>query len=161
MNRTSFRAAALGCALLSTTALTSPADAQTGAAPPPQYPVPDANGVDPVSGWVGWSMTEGSIGSGEGALALQRIWAESDGWTDNWTGKAYQRTTGSGTEIVVEFGAYSDRFSVSGGTYTSKKGDGATLTGGSGGGYIYTAGDGTVISYTNIGPDTGYAVNGP
>jgi RHS repeat-associated protein len=161
MNRTSFRAAALGCALLSTTALTTPAWGQTGAAPPPKYTAPDANGVDPVTGWVGWSMTEGSIGSGEGALALHRIWAETDGWTDNWSGKAYQRTTSSGTEIVVEFGAYSDRFSVSGGTYTSKKGDGATLTGGSGGGYIYTAGDGTVITYTNIGPDTGYAVNGP
>jgi RHS repeat-associated protein len=161
MNRTSFRAAALGCALLSTTALTTPAWGQTGAAPPPQYPAPDANGVDPVTGLVGWSMTEGSIGAGEGALALHRIWAESDGWTDNWSGKAYQRTTSSGTEIVVEFGAYSDRFSVSGSTYTSKKGDGATLTGGSGGGYIYTARDGTVISYSNIGPDAGYAVNGP
>src|SRR3954465_590765 len=123
MNKACLRAAALGCALLSTTALTSPAAAQSGAAPPPRYAGADGNGVDPVTGWVGWSMTEGSIGSGEGALALQRIWAESDGWTDNWTGKAYQRTTGSGTEIVVEFGAYSDRFSVSGGTYTSKKGD--------------------------------------
>jgi RHS repeat-associated protein len=161
MNRACFRAAALGCALLSTTALTTPAMAQSGAAPPPKYAGSDGNGVDPVTGWVNWSMTEGSIGAGEGALALRRIWAETDGWTDNWSGKAYQRTSGGTTEIVVEFGGMSDRFSVSGSTYTSKKGDGSTLTGGSGGGYIYTARDGTVISYTNIGPDTGYAVNGP
>jgi RHS repeat-associated protein len=159
MNRACLRAAAFGCALLSTSALT-PAAAQTGAAPPPKYAGSDGNGVDPVTGWVGWSMTEGSVGSGEGALALQRIWAESDGWTDNWSGRAYQRTSGGTTEIVVEFGAYSDRFSVSGGTYTSKKADGSTLTG-SAGNYVYTAGDGTVVSYMGAGPDTGLPIAGP
>jgi RHS repeat-associated protein len=160
MNKACFRAAALGCALLSTTALTTPAAAQSGAAPPPKYAGGDGNGVDPVTGWVGWSMTEGSIGAGEGALALQRIWAETDGWTDNWSGRAYQRTSGGTTEIVVEFGGVSDRFSVSGGTYTSKKGDGATLTG-SAGTYVYTARDGTVVNFSGAGPDTGLPIAGP
>ncbi|MEA3034703.1 MAG: hypothetical protein QOH04_462 [Sphingomonadales bacterium] len=159
MNRACFRAAAFGCALLSTSALT-PAAAQTGAAPPPRYAGGDGNGVDPVTGLVGWSMTEGSIGAGEGALALQRIWAESDGWTDNWSGRAYQRTSGGTTEVVVEFGGHSDRFSVSGGTYTSKKADGSTLTG-SAGNYVYTAGDGTVVNYLGAGPDAGLAIAGP
>ncbi|MEA2998958.1 MAG: hypothetical protein QOK17_791 [Sphingomonadales bacterium] len=159
MNRACFRAAAFGCALLSTSALT-PAAAQSGAAPPPKYAGGDGNGVDPVTGLVGWSMTEGSIGAGEGALALQRIWAESDGWTDNWSGRAYQRTSGGTTEVVVEFGGHSDRFSVSGGTYTSKKADGSTLTG-SAGNYVYTAGDGTVVNYLGAGPDAGLAIAGP
>ena len=79
MNRTSFRAAALGCALLSTTALTAfgaaPASAQTApSAPPPAYPSVDANGVDLVTGRMTASVSAGSIGSGAGAIALEHFW---------------------------------------------------------------------------------------
>jgi hypothetical protein len=32
------------------------------------------------------SVQEGGIGSGPGRVAMQRIYAEGAGWTDNWTG---------------------------------------------------------------------------
>ncbi|HEX2762956.1 MAG TPA: RHS repeat-associated core domain-containing protein [Allosphingosinicella sp.] len=162
MTKTSARRAALSCALLATTAFcgltASPAAAQT--APPPKFQSVDGNGVDLTSGWVGWSMTEGSIGSGEGAVSLTRSWAGTAGWTDNWSGRAYQQTSGGTSQVVVELGGISDRFSVSGGTYTSLKGDGATLTG-SAGSYVYTAADGTVVEYSGAGPDAGLAMSGP
>jgi YD repeat-containing protein len=157
MKPTTFRGRALACGLLATTALASPAFAQS--APPPKQSAIDENGVDLTSGWVGWSMTEGTIGSGEGALSLSRTWAGAGGWTDNWSGRLYRRTSGGVAEMVVEFGGLSDRFSISGGSFTSQKGDGATLTGGSGS-YTYTAADGTAIAYASVGPDTGYAVQG-
>ena len=148
----------LGCALLASTALTAPALAQT--APPPRFNQVDSNGIDLVTGDFFFSLTEGTIGFGEGELALTRNWAGPGGWTDNWSGALYTRTIGGTAQVVVVFGSYSDTFTISGGTYTSTKGDGATLVA-AGSGYLYTASDGTQIDYASAGPEQGYPMKGP
>jgi RHS repeat-associated protein len=162
MKTTSLRGRSLALALLATTATcgltAAPAHAQT--APPPNFTQVDGNGVDLSGGYVSTSLTEGSIGSGEGAVSLERVWAGNAGWTDNWSGRLYRRTSGGVSQMVAEFGGMSDIFTISGTTYTSSKGDGATLVG-SGGGYTYTAADGTQVGYITTGPDLGYAISGP
>jgi hypothetical protein len=161
MNRTSFRAAA-ACALLATTALSAPAFAQT---PPPKFDAIDANGVDLVSGLpAGVSITEGSIGSGPGAVSLTRSWNGSGYWVGNWTGLMYHRTVSGQTLAYVELGRNSDTFTISGSTYTSTKADGATLVSNGDGQLTYTAPDGTTIVYKRSLRDEefeSYAVGAP
>lgn len=157
MKTTLLRAGALSCALLASTALVPPAQAQSG--PPPRFNQVDANGVDLVTGDFFFSMVEGSIGAGEGALTLVRNWAGAAGWTDNWSGTLYTRTTGGVARVHVQFGSYSDTFTISGGTYTSTKANGATLVGISGG-FRFTAADGTQIDFA-AQSDAGYALQGP
>jgi len=152
------RAGALGALLFTTTALTAPALAQS--APPPLFNQVDSNGVDLFTGGFFLSLPEGAIGSGEGALALVRNWAGATGWTDNWSGALYFVTSGSNSEAVVELGHYSDRFTVSGSTYTSVKADGATLANVTGG-LLYTTSDGTQITFKSQGPTGAYAIKGP
>ena len=157
MTKTLLRAGGLAFALVASTALTAPAFAQGL----PRFNQVDANGVDLFSNDFFFSIVEGSIGSGVGELTLQRNWAGgATGWTDNWSGVLYPRTTGGTTQIVVEFGTYEDTFTVSGSTYTSTKADGATLTAISGG-YRYTTADGTQIDYASTGPSLGYPLRGP
>jgi RHS repeat-associated protein len=132
------------CAMLATTFLTAPAFAQS--APPPRFTQVDDNGVDLTSQQYFFSMTEGTIGSGEGALTLQRNWAGFAGWSDNWSGRFYKRTSGGTTLAIVELGSISDTFTISGSTYSSTKGNGATLVE-SFGTYLYTAPDGTKITF--------------
>jgi hypothetical protein len=69
MTKTLLRAGALSCALLASTALTAPAAAQSG--PLPRFNQVDANGVDLFTGDFFFSLVEGTIGSGEGALSMQ------------------------------------------------------------------------------------------
>ncbi len=105
------RAAALGGALIASTALAPAAQAQT--ANPPFSQV-DANGVDMVTGQFGYTVTEGSIGSGEGALTLTRdISISGPNGSDNWSGVLYWETS---TLVHVAFGAIAESFSVSGST---------------------------------------------
>jgi predicted carbohydrate-binding protein with CBM5 and CBM33 domain len=59
---------AIACALLATTALGTPALAQSVSSP--TFRQTDENSVDLVRGDVVTSLTEGSIGSGETALTL-------------------------------------------------------------------------------------------
>jgi RHS repeat-associated protein len=151
------RAGAFSCAVLASTALTAPALAQS--APPPRFNQVDANGVDLATGDFFFSMTEGSIGSGEGQLALVRNWAGPAGWTDNWSGALYTRTISGTAQVVVEFGSHSDTFTISGGTYRSTKADGATLAD-LGGVFRYTASDGTLIDFTSASA-LGYPIKGP
>lgn len=147
----------LCAALLGSTAICAPALAQTPTAPPPPYYNVDANGVDLVTGLFNYSITEGSIGSGPGAISLQRIWAGAAGQVNNWGGGVGPSPAG-GTALYVQLGALSDTFSVSGTTYTSLKGDGSTLVTAPGG-YTYTAGDGTVVQYSKLSPN-GYQTQG-
>jgi len=158
MTKTLLRAGGLACALMTCTALTAPAMAQS--APPPRFNQVDANGVDLVTGDFFFSMTEGSIGSGEGALSLARNWAGDAGWTDNWSGSLYTRNN----QVVAEFGTYSDTFAISGSlplVFTSTKGDGATLELLVNEGiYRYTTADGTVIDFDSASPN-GYELQGP
>ncbi len=143
MTNSLLRAGALSCALLASTCLTMPAAAQT---PLPRYVSVDENNVDLVGGRYVFSITEGSIGSGEGAVALTRFGVGPYA-ANNWNGVLYRRTTGATTLIHVEFGTIADTFTISGGTYTSTKADGATLVDIGGGVLRYTAADGTRIDY--------------
>jgi RHS repeat-associated protein len=161
MTRNLLRAGALACALMTSTAFcTQPAIAQTTPAPAPRFQEVDANGVDLISGRFVFAMTEGSIGSGPGAVSIERRESNDYGRTDQWSGLIYRRTTGGNSEMVVEFGGRTERFSISGTTYATTSGNGATLTAFSGG-YTYRAADGTIVNYASVGPDLGYPVSGP
>jgi RHS repeat-associated protein len=131
--------------------LAAPAFAQT--APPPYVDV-DNNGVDLVSGNYVTTLTEGTIGSGDGAVSVQRTRNGAANWVDNWSGGLMFQTVESTTTAYVLQGSGADTFSVSGSTYTSMKGDGATLVATTIGltpGYLYTAADGTKVSYISQG----------
>lgn len=144
-------------ALLASTALASPALAQTAA---PRFVEVDGHGVDLTSGLPSFAMTEGSIGSGEGAVAMERYWAQGAGWTDNWSGGLYQTTINGATKTVVLLGSISDIFTQSGSTYTSDNASGTTLVQNSPGSYTYTARDGTRIEFSQQ-TETGLIRNCP
>jgi YD repeat-containing protein len=148
MKNTSYRARALACALLATTAycgLTAPAHAQTNA--PPAYRNLDANGVDLTLGDYVLSFVEGSIGSGAGELALLRL-RGSGGGPSQWDGLTFQRHTALNGNVTISIGrgVRSERFTGSGGSLTSAQANGATLSGGAGQ-YQYRSADGMVINF--------------
>ena len=138
-------------------ALAAPALAQNE---PPPYTNRDANGVDLVTGQFGFVMQEGSIGTGENRLELQRILLNGARWTDNWTGTLRRKTVGGNIIVVLEFGAISDSFQLSGGTYQPSKADGSSLVALPFGNFRYTARDGTTIEYQTLDGD-GYPVHAP
>jgi RHS repeat-associated protein len=146
-------AAAYAAFLCASTALTSPALAQS--APAQKFVQVDENGVDLTTGEAFWSMVEGSIGSGPGALEMIRYWAGPAGWADNWTGSVYTVTQGGVATTFVQLGPIADTFTCSAGTCTSTKANGATLDANG-----YTSADGTQISFTGAGPDLGYPITG-
>ena len=151
--------AALFCASILSAGYALPAAAQTQ---PPLHVDVDENGVDLVSGNYVTSLTEGAIGSGEGKVAFTRTRGNSGGWFDDWTGGLAFRTSGGVTIAYVIRGPAADAFSVSGSTYTSIQGSGATLVA-TGTGYTYTAADGTKTEFTSRGVGKlsgGYPVQG-
>jgi RHS repeat-associated protein len=127
---------AIACALLATTALGTPALAQSVSSP--TFRQTDENSVDLVRGDVVTSLTEGSIGSGETALTLLR----RVGGGNQWDPIFLNYVAGSGT--YVELGTRSDKF-------PGAEARGATLTG-AGSSYQYTTPDGTVIAFSNNAP---------
>jgi RHS repeat-associated protein len=137
---TDYRRIAL--ALLATTALIAPSVAQA-ATPAPKFTTIDDHGVDLVNALPFMSLEEGGIGSGPGRVSMQRIYAEGAGWQDNWTGGLYR----VGTKVYILFAGISDTFTQSGSTYTSDKGDGATLIVDGSGYYIYTSRDGIIVKF--------------
>jgi RHS repeat-associated protein len=132
--------------LLANTALTTPGFAQTNT---PPHRALDANGVDLISGTFPFNLAEGSIGSGEGMLSLERSGTSPDG-VANWQATyAYQTVSGSVRTVVVTLGDRSERFtSTSGGAWVAAQGNGATLTGGNHDDFVHTASDGTTITFT-------------
>ncbi|MDT8757592.1 hypothetical protein MZO42_02675 [Sphingomonas psychrotolerans] len=142
------------CAALAI-AISAPAAAQQ--TPPLNVDV-DENGVDLVSGNFVTSITEGSIGSGEGAVAYTRSRSGASTWIDNWSGGLLLNTVGSVTTAYVLFGPSSDAFTSSGSTYTPVKANGSSLTSNLQG-YLYTAADGTKIQFNTTG--TGLAKGYP
>ncbi|HYD11551.1 MAG TPA: RHS repeat-associated core domain-containing protein [Allosphingosinicella sp.] len=143
------RAGALSCALLASTALTTPALAQTS--PPPRFQEIDSNGVDLVSGRFVFEMVEGSIGSGDGAVSLMRSDRNDYGRLSQWQGSLTQLS--GGTEMLVQFGARSERFTLSGSTWVPDNATGATLTAGSGT-YSYRSAEGTTVGFGLAGSYT-------
>ncbi len=141
-------------ALLATTALSLPSVA-IAATPAPRFTSIDDHGVDLVLGQPFLTIDEGGIGSGPGAVRLQRIYAAGAGWTDNWSGGLYAGTVGGVTKTYVQIAGVSDTFTSSGGVYTSENQRGSTLVVIVGGGLLYTAADGTKI---NFDPENGTPV---
>jgi RHS repeat-associated protein len=137
-------------ALLASTALATPALAD---APAPRFVSIDKNGVDLTTGKVEFGFEEGGIGSGEGAVRIQRIFAEDAGWVDNYSGGMFDATINGVTKTYVQIAGISDVFTNNGGTYTSDNAAGSTLAYDSFNGvWNYTAADGTKIVFM----DTGY-----
>jgi RHS repeat-associated protein len=129
-------------------AIATPAVAQS--APAPQFIQPDQNGVDLVSGLVQFQMEENGVGSGPGRVAMQRIWAQSAGWTDNWTGGLFVKTSGTTKTFYVQIAGVSDTFAWASGNgpYSNLKGTPSTLERDAATGkYTYTSADGTTILF--------------
>jgi YD repeat-containing protein len=133
------------CALLATTVLASPALAQTPgslAAPPVRSPV-DENGVDVVRLIFSTGQTAVSIGgAGNHGLAYGQSFIGSFTPRDSFVGTLSQ----SGTVVTAGFGGSSDSFTVSGSSYVSTEGNGATLTHALGF-YTYTNRNGVVVRF--------------
>jgi YD repeat-containing protein len=136
----------ISAALLASSAIVSPAFAD---APAPRFVNTDKNGVDLTTGNVQFTIDEGGIGGGDGALRIQRTYAQNAGWVDNYSGGMFTVTTGSVTKTYVQIAGISDVFSNSGTTYTADNASGSTLVYNSGANtYVYTASDGTQITFT-------------
>lgn len=137
----------VSAALLASTALAPPASAQT-AVPAPFRSI-DENGVDLVTGQFTFALTEGSIGSGTGTLAMQRYFNES-GWRDNVSGDLRLIPEGTSQAVQITFGDISEKFITTGSGWVAAKANGATLIDNGDGSYVYTASDGTRIDYTPV-----------
>lgn len=122
--------------------LIAPAYAQL-APPAPVRQSIDGNGVDLFLGSINISAPAISMGAGPNGLSYYRI-TRGAGWNDN----IIATLNISGSIATVSFGGTSTNFSVSGSTYTSTEGNGATLAL-SGTTYTYTAADGTVAHFTS------------
>jgi RHS repeat-associated protein len=142
-------------ALLASSALVAPSASFAQSAPAQKFVQVDENGIDLTTGNAFWSMTEGTIGSGEGALEGVRYWSGPAGWRDNWTGSLYTQTIAGTATTYVQLGPLADTFTCTGGTCVSTKSNGATLVGAG-----YTSADGTTIGFTSTGPDLGYPITG-
>ncbi|MCA1654753.1 MAG: hypothetical protein LC656_11485, partial [Sphingomonadales bacterium] len=141
MTSTSFRAGAIACALLASTAIASPALAQL-APPEPVRQALDANGVDLFNGTLRVTAPALAMGQGEPQGLVYARYNSGSGWTDNVTAALNL----SGSTMTVNLGGTSDRFTVSGTSYISTEGNGATLVL-SGSVYTYTAADGTIVHF--------------
>jgi RHS repeat-associated protein len=138
MKTSLLRAGVLSCVLLTIAALSAPAFAQTAH----NFSQPDANGVDLTYGDFSASIREGSIGSGEGELDLDRssVWVAGSFPTNGAQWDRIQLTHSSTSDSVV-IGWHSDIFTSTG---TSPLG---TSLSGSGGSYTYSRSDGTQIAF--------------
>lgn len=143
MTQRSIRFAA---SLLASSALIVPSMARADT-PAPTFVSVDDHSVDLTSGLPYLTVEEGSVGSGKGAVSLQRIYAGGAGVTDNWVGGLYQTVAGGTTHITILFAGISDTFTLSGSTWVSDKGDGATLTSDANGFFTYTNRDGVVYYF--------------
>jgi RHS repeat-associated protein len=140
------------CALLAGTAFCGLAAAPAAAqVTPPAYRNFDSNGVDLVRGDFLLSFVEGSIGSGEAELALVRTAGSAAGGPSQWDGIDLRLTrshAGGAATVTVTMATKSERFTESGGAFSSSLAMGATLAGG-GGGFTYTRRDGTRIGFAD------------
>ena len=114
---------------------------------PEQYRNADEFGVDQVTGTFNFELTEGSIGSGNGAVSLIRYWGQS-GWRDNWSGDLRRSQEGAAQIITITFGGISQRFILQGASWVAANGNGASLSVTTvDREWLYRAADGTMITY--------------
>lgn len=136
------RRAVILVALVSSTALATPALAQV-AAPAPVRNNIDGNGVDLFLGTMNVDGPVLSAGKGAQGLTWGKMIRGGNGWGDTLIGTL----SISGSTVYISFGGITHRFTQSGSVYTSTEGDGATLTNSSGT-YTFTAADGTEAVFT-------------
>ena len=145
-------------ALLASSAIVSPAFA---AAPAPRFVNVDQNGVDLTTGKVQVAFEEGGIGAGDGAVRIQRVFAQDAGWVDNYSGGMFDATVNGVTKTYVQIGGMSDVFTRSGTTFTNDNANGATVVYDTTTlRYTYTARDGTQIEFFGTAYDN-YRFNCP
>lgn len=140
--------------LLNSSALTilalasaSPVRAQSVAIDPSRFVNADENGVDLVDGSFNFSVNEGSIGNGEGALALIRSYGLA-GWRDGYDSRLSRSTVNNQVVVKIAQGTTTATFTKSGGVFVPANADGSTLTEINGGdAYLWTLADGTMLSY--------------
>ncbi|HEY1606692.1 MAG TPA: RHS repeat-associated core domain-containing protein [Allosphingosinicella sp.] len=141
MNRTSVRAAMLACALLTTTAIVSPARAQVqSSAPLPPHSTIDANGVNLGTGLVSIPKAGVSIGGPHNSLAYNLVLQEGQEY-----GSMLGWITDNGSTITVTLGTTSEQFTPSGAGYTPVLADGSSFDGAN-----FTAADGTQAIFAVI-----------
>lgn len=130
------------CTLLATTALAQPAFAQFAGAPPVRESI-DGNGVDLFLGTYNVDSPSTSMGNADNGLAYKWYW-RGGGWADTANSLLYK----SGTTLTASIGTTTDRFTLSGSTYTPTEGNGSSLSYNSGTSiYTYTTADGTVVHF--------------
>jgi RHS repeat-associated protein len=139
------------CSLLATAGMAAPASAQGGQ--PSVYQNIDGYGVDLTDGSFNMALTEGTIGSGPGALALVR-YQGAGGESDNLTLRFQRSVSGTTASITLTFGNRRETFSgaATSTTFSNGQGHGATLTKVSPSEYRYVSANGTVTVY---GPPPG------
>ncbi|MBB6425109.1 ParB/RepB/Spo0J family partition protein [Sphingopyxis sp. JAI128] len=126
---------------LDATIMVPSASAQVANEPTPYRNV-DEFGVDVSTGTFNFSMVDVAGNPGSTGLSYARTWTRA-GWKDNYSGSLYQ----DGSFISITRGGVSESFTLSGSTWVSAKGNGATLVRTFVGGfpvYTYTSSDGTV-----------------
>jgi RHS repeat-associated protein len=120
--------------------LTDPSDP-----PPPVYVEVDGNGVDLISGQFNMADAQAPIGGGSDALARDYYGLQS---RDNFYGAINSSTTNNVTTYTVSIGSSTDSFTLSGSTFTSNTGDGATLVETNPYTYTYTGRDGSIATFS-------------
>mgnify|MGYP000011695107 CR=1 FL=1 len=125
--------------------LSAPIAAQKLAAPVEPWVATDENGVDLTNGRYYLDIVEGSIGSGDGAIAMVRYYGDT-GLQDNWTGTL--QLSNNGTVATVSLGKISEKFTDTGSGWVSAKANGGTLSG-YGGSWTYRSPQGVEITYNS------------
>ena len=123
--------------------LSAPALAQQTAAPVDPWVATDENGVDLTNGRYYLDILEGSIGSGDGAIAMVRYYGDT-GLQDNWTGTL--QLSNNGTVATISLGKISEKFTDTGSGWVSAKANGGVLSGHSGT-WTYRSPQGVEITY--------------
>jgi RHS repeat-associated protein len=141
-SRLSLRRSLLLMTTASSAMLALPDVAQAQNRAPAVYSNVDEYGVDLVLGTFEQAFTSLTIGSGGGALSFGFSTAKGVWGANTFTGGIEV----AGNVATVYIGGDMERFTISGGTYTSQQSEGSTLTLANGL-YIYMRDDGTVIMF--------------
>ena len=135
---TSTTRAALACALLASTCLSAPAIAQTTDVPPPVRFQVDENSVDMARGTIAFASTDLSIGpNGSSGLTFRR------GGHHSFNLGLFE----NGGIWTAHIGPRSYEFALSGSTYVSRDGSGATFVKTGTNAYLLTTAEGVKVVY--------------
>lgn len=114
-----------------------------------RYVNADENGVDVNDGSYNFSILEGSIGSGEGALSIVRTYGKL-GRSDNLPSRLVRATVDGQRRVRLQFGNTAAGFTKVGGGFVPDNADGSALIEAADGAtYTYVGRDGTRINYAS------------